>query len=207
MEELGAAYETVLVDRSTRGQKTASFLALNPNGLIPVLETPQGPMFETGAILIWLADTHQGLLPAVHAPARQNAIQWMLWLANTLHPTLRMMFYPDQYADGDPGPTHRMARIRLEAHLDILAKATTANWLDDNIPSANSCYLAPMLRWAALYGGGVDWFELAHWPRLLAFAQRYETREAAMIAAKAEALGHTPFSAPTPCKPSQGSAV
>ncbi|MDP5362734.1 MAG: glutathione S-transferase family protein [Paracoccaceae bacterium] len=207
LEELDLPYETVLVERSTQAHKSPAFLSLNPNGLIPVLETQNGPMFETGAILIWLADTHKKLLPAVDAAERMHAIQWMLWLANTLHPTLRMLFYPDQYAQGDTGPTYRMARIRLAAQLDLLAAVQTAQWLDDDAPSAQGCYLAPMLRWAALYGGGLEWFDLARWPRLLAFAQRAETRAAAVRVAKAEGLGPLPFSAPIPCNPPQGSVL
>ena len=120
LEELRLPYEAELVDRNARAQKAQPFLSLNPNGLIPILETPQGPIFETAAILMWLAETLGRLMPPVGAPERMHAIQWMIWLANTLHPTLRMMLYPDQYADGDSGPTHRMAGQRLRAHLDLL---------------------------------------------------------------------------------------
>lgn len=207
LEELGLAFETALVDRATRAHKSAAFLALNPNGLIPVLETPNGPMSETAAILIWLADRHGRLMPAIDAPERMYAMQWMMWLANTLHPTLRMMFYPDQYADGDTGPTYRMAGLRLQAHLDVLAAAKTVGWLESDTATAQACYLAPMLRWSALYGGGAGWFDLSRWPRLLAFAQRMDVRDAAVRAAAAEGLGPTPFSAPHPCNPTEGSAL
>ena len=64
LEVRGLPYATQLVDRGTQEQSTPAYRALNPNGLIPVLETPQGPVFETGAILLWLADTHGGLGPA-----------------------------------------------------------------------------------------------------------------------------------------------
>ncbi|MEO0904761.1 MAG: glutathione S-transferase, partial [Pseudomonadota bacterium] len=94
LEELGLPYETVLVDRSQMAQKADAFLALNPNGLIPVLETADGPIFETAAILLWLAEREGRLMPAVGTPAHMHAIQWIIWLSNTLHPDLRMMFYP-----------------------------------------------------------------------------------------------------------------
>lgn len=207
LEELGLPYETTLVDRKISAQKSPQFLALNPNGLIPVLETPQGPLFETGAILMWLGDVYGKLMPGINAPERMYATQWMMWLANTLHPTLRMMFYPQQYADGDDQPTHRMASQRLQAHLAVLSAAPTANWLDQDVASAQACYLAPMLRWSALYGGGADWFDLAQWPRLLAFAKRFEARDSARAAALAEGLGPTPFSNPSPCNPPEGSAL
>jgi len=207
LEELGLAYETVLVDRAGMGHKSDRFLALNPNGLIPVLETPKGPVFETAAILLWLAETQEQLMPAIGAPGRMHAIQWMIWLANTLHPTLRMMFYPGHYADGDTRPTQRMAGQRLGAHLDLLCVADTVGWLEQDAPSIHACYLAPQLRWAALYGGGETWFDLTNWPRLHTFAQRFEMRESVRIAAQAEGLGTTPFSAPSACNPPEGSAL
>lgn len=207
LQELHLPYQTVLVDRRQQAHKSDRFLALNPNGLIPVLETPQGPVFETAAILLWLAETHGRLMPAIGAPGRMQAIQWMIWLANTLHPTLRMMFYPAQYADGDARPTWRMAAQRLGAHLDLLCAAPTVDWLEQDTASIHACYLAPMLRWAALYGGGEAWFDLKNWPRLHAFAQRFEMRESARISAMAEGLGATPFSAPSPCNPPEGSVL
>ena len=47
LEELGQPYETLLVDRRAEAQNSPEYRALNPNGLIPVLETPDGPLFET----------------------------------------------------------------------------------------------------------------------------------------------------------------
>ena len=88
LEELDVPYRTCLVDRSVKAQKAANYLAMNPNGLIPVLETPHGPMFETGAILLWLADTYEGLIPGPDDPTRAHALQWLFWLSNTLHLSL-----------------------------------------------------------------------------------------------------------------------
>ena len=54
LEQRGLPYHAQLVDRAAQAQRAPAYLALNPNGLIPVLETPQGPLFETAAILLWL---------------------------------------------------------------------------------------------------------------------------------------------------------
>ena len=51
LEAQGVAYDTCLVDRAAQGQSAPAYRALNPHGLIPALQTPDGPMFETGAIL------------------------------------------------------------------------------------------------------------------------------------------------------------
>ncbi|BDY15502.1 hypothetical protein Sulfitobl28_14720 [Sulfitobacter pontiacus] len=60
LEAQGVAYDTCLVDRAAQGQSAPAYRALNPHGLIPALQTPDGPLFETGAILLWLADRHGG---------------------------------------------------------------------------------------------------------------------------------------------------
>lgn len=207
LEELGLPYDTQLVDRKTYAQRTPAYLAMNPNGLIPVLETPHGPMFETAAILLWLADTQQGLFPVPQDPARAHALQWMIWLSNTLHPTLRMMFYPKKYTHGDIPAFRDFTRQMVREKLTLLNAATNADWLDADTPSIMGCYLGPMLRWALLYGETLDPGELSHWPRLQNFARRTENRPATARAADAEGLGPTPFSAPHPCKPAEGSAV
>ena len=222
--ELDVPFDAVLVDRAARAQKSPDYLALNPNGLIPVLETPDGPLFETGAILLWLADTYGGphckLLPGPADPGRGAALKWLFWLSNTLHATERMLFYPGQYTAG--GPAMQQAQTartkeRIAEHLAVLAGATDAPWLDADAPSAQACYLVALLRWPGLYGDANGWFDLSHWPRLHAFAARFERRPAAITAAHAEGLGPHPFTAPVctaaralqpvHCSPPEGSAT
>lgn len=207
LEERGLAYDTVLVDRRACAQKSDAFLALNPNGLIPVLETPNGPMFESAAILLWLSDTYDGLMPPPDSPARAHALQWLFWISNTLHTTQRMLFYPSLYVDGDITHLRVRTRGRLTSQLDLLNAARNADWLDCDEATAQGCYLGPVLRWCAIYGGSPDWFDLRRWSRLLAFAKRAEVRDAAVRAARIEGLGATPFSQPSPCNPPEGSPL
>lgn len=201
---LDVPFDTVLVDRSRHAQRDPSYLALNPNGLIPTLETPQGVMFETGAILLWLDEQHGSLLPATGAD-RAMALKWLFWLSNTLHPSQRMMFYPDTYSDGDPEDVRAPIRRRIARLLQVLSDAPDAGWLEGP-PSAMAWYLAPLLRWCALYGGDT-WFTLSDFPRLMEFAKRIEHSDVAMKAALAEGLGPTPFSAPRLPNPPEGTAV
>jgi glutathione S-transferase len=204
LEELGLPFDTILVDRATRAQKSPAYLALNPNGLIPVLETPDGPLYETGAILLWLADRHGLLMPAATDPKRGNALKWLFWLSNTLHATERMLFYPGQYAKGGPVMEQailKQTKARLADQFTILAQASDADWLDGDAPSALACYLAPLLRWPVFYGDEPGWLTLSRWPRILTFAQRFERRPAAVTATRAEGLGNTPFSAPQALNP------
>jgi len=207
LEEMALPFETVLVDRSKSAQKSAQYLTMNPNGLIPVLETPHGPMFETAAILLWLADLEKVMIPAPDTPERAHALQWLFWLSNTFHASLRMLFYPDKYTRKASDTLSEMTRERLVTQLDMLAAAQTVPWRDSQDATIHACYLAPLLRWCALYGGSTEWFDLSRWPKLHAFAQRFETRPAVVRAAKAEGLGQTPISAPSPCCPPEGTAL
>jgi GST-like protein len=82
LEEIGLPYEVHLVDFNKDDQKTPEFLSLNPNGKIPAILDPDGPggkplpLFESGAILQYLADKTGKLLPA--DPARRyQTIEWL----------------------------------------------------------------------------------------------------------------------------------
>lgn len=204
--EMDLPFQTVLVDRRARGQKSPEYLRLNPNGLIPTLETPQGPIYETAAILLWLADRNGRLFPAPDEMGRGEALKWLFWLSNTLHPAERMLFYPDQYIR-----TNHAAELRLVTRDRILSLLRLLNSENPdflhNGPSILQCYLAPLLRWPALYGGAEPWFTLSDFPNLGAFARDFETRPAARTAAMAEGLGQTPFSDPVLPNPPEGSAL
>ncbi len=207
LDHLDLPFETVLVDRGARAQRSAAYLALNPNGLIPVLETPEGPMFETGAILLWLADQNGGLMADPRGAGRAHDVQWLVWLANTLHPALRILFYPDKHVDGDVGPLHKKTQRRVAEMLRVMNDAARAPWLEADGPTAQGCYLAPMLRWLALYGAPNDWFALSDYPRLLTFARRADLWACTAKAQAAEGLGPTPFSAPSSPNPPEGRAI
>jgi len=82
LEEVGLPYEVHLVDFGKDDQKTPEFLSLNPNGKIPAILDPDGPghkplpLFESGAILHYLAEKTGKLLPA-DAARRWQALQWV----------------------------------------------------------------------------------------------------------------------------------
>ena len=202
----GLPFQTVLVDRRTRQQDSPAFRRLNPMGLIPALETPEGPLFETGAILLWIADRHgAGLAPGPDDSDRGRVLAWLFWLSNTLHPALRVLFYPEQHVGGDSAPLVARTRERVSAMLDILERQAPGRWLGAEGSTVLDVYLCPMLRWLATYPEGeTDWFDLARWPRLLTVAQRMDARPETQEAIAAEGLGPTPFSAPVPPGPPEG---
>ena len=201
LEHLGVPYETKLVDRRAGAQREAAYLRLNPNGLIPVLETGEGPIFETGAILLWLDERHGGLLPEEW---RGPALSWLFWLSNTLHPLLRDLFYRDRVA---PEPmaeaVYARTRERALACLDLL-ETRIGDW-----PGAVAldAYLMPMLRWMAIFPSDkAPGLDLARWPAIRARALAFEGSGISRIAARAEGLGPRPWTVPEPANPPEGSA-
>lgn len=215
LEELGAPYTCVLVDRAAAAHKTPAYLALNPNGLIPVLETPEGVMFETGAILLWLADRHGRLAPPVDSPERGDFLKWLFFVANTLHPALRMTFYPAQYVGNDPGAhlaLRRHMQVEIARYLDALERLAASGPAFFCAPEVSvlDLYLGPLLRWMVLYPapeGGAGWFSIKKWSRLHEMVTRLESRGCVIAAIRAEGLGKTPFSAPIYATPPEGSAT
>lgn len=99
LEEIGQPFELKLVDRANNGHKSPDFLKMNPNGLIPVLVDGEQVLYECAAILLHLADRHPeaGLLPPVGSGERAQAYKWLVWLTNTLQPTLLAYFYPERW--------------------------------------------------------------------------------------------------------------
>ncbi|WP_058281103.1 glutathione S-transferase family protein [Ruegeria denitrificans] len=212
LEEMGLPFETVLVNRRQNEQDSAAYRALNPNGLIPVLDTPQGPIFETAAILLWLADTHKQLAPAPDSPDRAAFLKWLFFASNTLHADLRILFYAEKYIDAAQAETLREGiRPRLRQHLRVLdAEARNAPvWLQADTPSVLCYYLACQMRWIALYPTSADrsWFQLADTPYLQETLARLEFRPATQAASAAEGLGVTPFTSPRYATPEEGSAT
>jgi glutathione S-transferase len=212
LDEIGVPYETVLVDRSVQAQKSPPYLALNPNGLIPVLETPQGPLFETGAILLWLADTHAALAPAPIDAERGAFLKWLFFTSNTLHADLRLTFYPALYAGPDAGAQTTLRTIvqaRLKRHLSLLddLAATTPDWLSPDTPSVLGYYIACLIRWMALYPINQDrnWFALSDTPHLHRLLSGLEKCPCVLIASRAEGLGPAMFTAPIHATPPEGS--
>jgi glutathione S-transferase len=215
LETLGLPYDTALVDRAARAQTSDTYRALNPNGLIPALETPDGPLFETAAILLWLADRHGQLAPRPDSQDRAGFLSWLFFLSNTVHPALRMTFYPDQYIGHDSTAQSRLRahmQGEIARHLDTIETEAGKSrpWLCTDSASALDLYLGCLLRWAKLYPqpcGGAGWFTLSNWPQMHAMATRLDQSQAALAAIKAEGLGPRPFTDPQLATPPEGSAT
>ena len=103
LEEIGLPYEPHLVDLGKGDQRTPEFLALNPNGKIPAILDPDGPggaplaLFESGAILLYLADKSGRGLPS-DPTLRWETIQWVFFQMAAIGPTFGQVGYFNKYA-------------------------------------------------------------------------------------------------------------
>jgi glutathione S-transferase len=100
LEELGVPYEKVKVDLAAGDQRKPEFLALNPNGKVPLLVEDGVPIYESLAILIHLGEKYgveKGLFPAA-GPDRAVALRWMTWAGVTLTDAIsRIIRNSDRY--------------------------------------------------------------------------------------------------------------
>jgi glutathione S-transferase len=208
LDGAGIPYRTALVDRSRRAQDGAAYRALNPTGLIPTLETPQGPISETAAILLWLTDTHH-LGPAHGHPDRLIFLKWLFFLSNSAHADLRQIFYPHQYAPTDAHAGHReITAARMLRHFALLDAAATRHPRLFAAASPLGVYTVTLTRWAALYPEhGPKWFDLAAFPALQSLARAQEARVETPVIARAEGLGSHPFTRPEQPNPPEGSVL
>jgi glutathione S-transferase len=86
LEEVGCSYERVKVDLAAGDQRKPEYLALNPNGKVPLLVADGLPIYESLAILLYLGETYgveKGLFPAPGLE-RAEAFRWMAWVGITL---------------------------------------------------------------------------------------------------------------------------
>jgi glutathione S-transferase len=156
LEEIGASYERVLVDRMQNAHKSPAYLALNPNGLIPLFTDGELVLYETAAICLHLCDAYPqaALAPALGSPQRAHFYKWLMWLTNTLQSTLLVYFYPERWVDA--GHTEAAAEVKRHAQarvgelldqVDAELARHGGPWLLGDRYSALDPYLFTLCRW------------------------------------------------------------
>lgn len=171
LEEVGQPYEVRLV--SYEAMKEPAHLALHPFGQIPTYEEGDLALFESGAIVLHLAQRHAGLLSA-DANARARAITWMFAAVNTVEsPILELV--TAKFQEGDkPWTNARMplVRDRIRSRLQPLsARLGGAQWLDGAFSAGDLMMVSVLLR---LKPSGM----LGEFPKLAAYVARGEARPA-----------------------------
>ena len=141
LEETGLPYEAHLVSFGTDDQMTPEFLSLNPNNKIPAILDPDGPggkplaLWESGAILVYLADKTGKLIPADPA-ARYECLQWLMFQMGGIGPMFGQLghfhkFAADKITDTYPTDRYRDETVRLLKVLDARLDGRTYIMGDD----------------------------------------------------------------------------
>ena len=183
LEEMGLPYELHRVPNGPEGTKSPEFLSLNPNNKVPAIIDPSGPdgetvgIFESGAILIYLAQKTGQLLPS--GPARAATLQWLMFQMSAVGPMLGQLGYFHKNAGSqieDPRPKeHFIAEGRrilavLEGALEGRA------WIVGEFSIADIA-IGSWLIWLDFYGtkGVLGWDDN---PNLVDYMARYTARPA-----------------------------
>ena len=170
-EEVGQPYEVRLV--TFEQMKEPAHMALHPFGQIPTYEAGDLAIFESGAIVLHIAETEAGLLPE-DAKARAQALTWMFAALNTVEPPIlelqTVMFAErdESWFDARLPRVHDRIRTRL---LQLSARLGDADWLDEAFSAGDLMMVSVLQR---LGGSGL----VAEHPNLAAYVARAEARPA-----------------------------
>ena len=137
LEETGLPYEPHLVRFDSNDQMSPEFLSLNPNNKIPAIIDPEGPggqplaLFESGAILVYLADKSGRFMPKDPA-ARYHTLQWLMWQMGGLGPMFGQLGFFNKFAGKDWEDKRPLGRYVAESKrlLGVLEQRLTGrDWI------------------------------------------------------------------------------
>ncbi len=172
LEEVGQPYDVRLVSFSE--MKAPAHRALHPFGQIPTYEEGDLALFESGSIVLHIAQRHAGLLPDDDANARARAITWMFCALSTMEPPIVDRQYAMLLERNETWYAQRLPIVedRVRARLgELSARLGDADWLDGAF-SAGDLLMVTVLR--RLNGSGL----LEEFPNLSAYVARGEARPA-----------------------------
>ncbi len=171
LEEVGLPYDVRLV--SFEAMKQPAHLALHPFGQIPTYEEGDLALFETGSIVLHIAQRHAGLLPA-DANAQARAITWMFAALNSVEPVILELFTARILEGDKPWSKERLPVVedRIRGRLKQLsARLGEADWLDGAFSAGDLMMASVLLR---IRSSGI----LDEFPNLAAYLARGEARPA-----------------------------
>ena len=156
LTEIGVPFVLRPVDTAAQAHRSPAYLALNPNGRVPVLADGDLVLYESAAICLHLVDRHPqaALAPPSGSDERAHFYKWLVWLTNTLQATLMVFFYPERWlTDGNDAGAAELkscAEGRTGALLDLLEAELQHHggpWLLGARYSAVDAYALMLCRW------------------------------------------------------------
>ena len=171
LEEVGQPYDVRLL--SFPDMKQPAHLALHPFGQIPTYQDGDLTLFESGAIVLHIAERHDGLLPD-DADARARAIAWMFAALNTVEPPIVERSMAQLFDRDEPWFEQRLAKIDKLLHIrlgQLSARLGAADWMDGSFHAGDLLMVSVLQR---LKGAGL----LEEYPNLMQYIARAEGRPA-----------------------------
>jgi GSH-dependent disulfide-bond oxidoreductase len=186
LEETGLPYEPHLVDFDTHEQLSAEFRSLNPYGKIPAIIDPAGPggeplpLFESGAILIYLAEKSARFLPEAPA-ARYETLQWLMFQVGGVGPMFGQVgffhkFAGREYADKRPRDRYVAESRRLLGVLNLRLEGR--EWLMGATYTIADMAVFPWVRNLIGYYGAGDLVGIGDFPHLTRTLEAFIARPA-----------------------------
>lgn len=173
--ECGAAHTLTDVDLDNGQQRSAAYLALNPNGVVPTLIVDGAPHGESAALAMLLVERHPeaALAPLPASAARADYLQWMFYLANSLQPRFRQWFYAGDDLPEASESIKQAARIGIEACWSRINThiATHGPYLLGDRFSVVDLYVLMLMRWSRNMPRPAT-----SWPHLDALAKTLKAR-------------------------------
>jgi GSH-dependent disulfide-bond oxidoreductase len=186
LEELGLPYEPHFVSFDSNDQLSPEFLSLNPNNKIPAILDPNGPggkpfaLFESGAILLYLAEKTGQLLPA-DAAARYETIQWLMFQMGGIGPMFGQVgffhkFGGKEYEDKRPRDRYVAEAQRLLAVLD--KRLAGRSWIMGDTYTIADIATFPWVRNLIGFYGAGDLVGISSFPNVTARLEAFVARPA-----------------------------
>jgi GST-like protein len=186
LEEIGLPYEVHLIDFGKDDQKTPEYLSLNPNGKIPAILDPNGPggkplpLFESGAILQYLAEKTGKLLPQ-DAARRYQTIQWVHFQMGGIGPMFGQVGFFYKFAGKDFEDKRPLERYVNESKrlLGVMETHLAGRqwFMDADYTIADISMLGWVRNLVGFYGAG-DLVEFSQFKSVGAWLERALAREA-----------------------------
>jgi GSH-dependent disulfide-bond oxidoreductase len=186
LEETGLLYEVHRVNFEDNDQKSAEFLSLNPNGKIPAILDPDGPggrplpLFESGAILIYLADK-SGQFLSQDAARRYATIQWLMFQMAAIGPMFGQVGFFHKFAGKDFADKRPLERYVAESKrlLGVLnERLAQAAWImGDEYSIADIATFPWVSNLIGFYAAG-DLVGVDDFPQVLRALKSFEARPA-----------------------------
>lgn len=175
LEEIGLEYEPHLISFETNDQLSPEFLSLNPNNKIPAIIDPNGPngkpiaLFESGAILIYLAEKSGQLLP-LDPVKRYETIQWLMFQMGGIGPMFGQVGFFNKFAGKhfeDKRPLNRYISESKRLLSVLESRLLTQEWMMGDTYTIADIAIFPWVRNLIGFYEAADLVEIQHFPSVV----------------------------------------